>query len=124
MSSFTTHHRRVEDASLPPHRRLSNLRACILHFAPYGFRSTYFHLTVSAGIPRSLEADPTALSRAADELLTARTAWLTGIRPLVRRRREPKRSGRRDLPDWTPRSFVDSWYYAANASLLLRVDSY
>jgi hypothetical protein len=53
MSSFATHYRRLGDPDIPPHRRLSNLRACIVNFAPYGFRSTYFYLTMSAGIPRT-----------------------------------------------------------------------
>lgn len=84
---------------MPPHRRLSNLRACIVHFAPYGFRSTYFYLTVSAGIPRTLAADPASIVRAADELHEARTIWQAGISPLVQQRRELKRSGRQELPD-------------------------
>lgn len=99
MSSFTTHHRRLNDVTLPPHRRLSNLRSCIFHFAPYGFRATYFYLTISAGIPRTVQTDPESLVRAADELHAARSAWLAGIGPLLRQRRELKRSGHRDLPD-------------------------
>jgi hypothetical protein len=105
MSSFATHHRRLHDPALPPHHRLSNLRSCIERFAPYGFRSTYFHLTVSAGIPRNLDADPASLVRAADELHEARTIWLAGISPLASQRHDLKRAGRAGgLPDaswWT-----------------------
>jgi hypothetical protein len=99
MSSFATHLRRLSAPELPPYRRLSNLRSCILHFAPYGFRSTYFYLTISARIPRSLEADPESLVRAAGELHEARTMWLVGIQPLKQQRREAKLQGNRALPD-------------------------
>lgn len=98
MSSFATHYRRLNEPDMPPYRRLSNLRACIVGFAPYGSRSTYFYLTLSAGIPRTLQADPVSIIRAADELHEARTIWQAGISPLLQRRRELKRSGRRNPP--------------------------
>ena len=99
MSSFSTHRRRGVDPELPAYRRLSNLRSCILHFSPYGFRSTYFYLTISAGLPRNIDADPASLVRATDELHEARTIWRAGIEPLQQQRREAKRQGNRFLPD-------------------------
>ena len=76
MTSFLTHRAHVHDARLPLRRRHSALRTCITLFAPYGFRATYHHLTLSAAIPRRLEADPDALVRAVEELHEARVLWL------------------------------------------------
>lgn len=68
MTSFLTHRSHVHDARLPLRRGHSALRTCITLFAPYGFRATYHHLTLSAAIPRRLEADQDALVRAVEEL--------------------------------------------------------
>jgi hypothetical protein len=68
MSSFNTHQRRVYDEGLPARVRHTNVRSCLVHFAPYGFRATYHHLCLSAGIPKRLEKDPSSLIRAVQEL--------------------------------------------------------
>lgn len=99
MTSFARLHLRVADPALPPYRRLSCLRSALEHFAPYGLRSTYMYLTVVAGIPRDLNADTTSLVRAVNELAAARARWLSGMEPLIQRRREQKAAGRRALPD-------------------------
>lgn len=61
MSSFNTHRRRVYDEGRSARVRHTNLRSCLVPFAPYGFRATYHHLCLSAGIPRNLEKDPSSL---------------------------------------------------------------
>jgi hypothetical protein len=99
VTSFARLQTRVADPALPPHRRLSCLRSCLEHFAPYGLRSTYMYLTVAAGIPRDLTADPTSLVRAVDELGAARARWLSGLEPVIQRRRRQKAAGIRALPD-------------------------
>ena len=106
MSSFATHRRRVRDPALPLQRRMSNLRSCILCFAPYGFRAIYHHLTISARIPRDLTADPQSLVRAVEELHEARQLWLVGLERYAQRRRAEKRAGRRTA------SPSDPWRYA------------
>jgi len=75
MSSFGTHRARVHDAARPPRWRLSDLRSCLVHFAPYGFGATFHHLRGSAGIPQRPEDDPDALVRAVEELHEARLVW-------------------------------------------------
>jgi hypothetical protein len=95
MTSFNRLQLRIADETLPPYRRLSHLRSCLEHFAPYGLRSTYMYLTLSAAIPRDLTADPTSLVRAADELGAARARWLSGLEPVLQRRREQKAAGNR-----------------------------
>lgn len=80
MSSFNTHHRRVYDEGLPARVRHTNLRSCLVHFAPYGFRATYHHLCLSAGIPKNPEKDPNSLIRAVAELHHARQLWLADER--------------------------------------------
>lgn len=99
MAGFIRLQSRVDDETLPPHRRLSHLRSCLEHVAPYGFRSTSMYLTLTAAIPRDLSADPTSLVRAAAELGAARARWLSGIEPVIQRRREQKTAGIRTLPD-------------------------
>ena len=99
MTGFARLQARVADPTLPPHRRLSCLRSCLEHFAPYGLRSTYMYLTVAAGIPRDLSADPTPLLRAVDELAAARARWLSGIEPVIQHRNRQKAAGIRRLPD-------------------------
>ncbi|KUO19700.1 hypothetical protein [Streptomyces dysideae] len=98
MSSFTTHRRRVHDTTLPPRARHANLRSCLVAFAPYGFRATYHHLCVSAGIPRNPEHAPDALVRAVEELTAARRHWLTDERAYAAQRRVDKARGRRQPP--------------------------
>ncbi|MBD0742720.1 hypothetical protein [Streptomyces sp. CBMA152] len=97
MSSFTTHRRRACDEGLPAYARLSNLRSCLVHFAPYGFRATYHHLCVSAGIPRNLEKDPNSVVRAVEELHEARQLWLADERVYAARRRADKARGFRQV---------------------------
>ncbi|MGW4689641.1 hypothetical protein ACWEPM_32780 [Streptomyces sp. NPDC004244] len=93
MTSFATHRRRVHDVSRPPHRRLSALRTCLTEFAPYGFRATYHHLTLSAGIPARLEDDPGALVWAVEELHAARELWRAEYAARQVRRTVQKASG-------------------------------
>lgn len=95
MSSFGTHRARVHDAARPPRWRLSDLRSCLVHFAPYGFGATFHHLRGSAGIPQRPEDDPDALVRAVEELHEARLVWLAAESAYARRRTREKRSGRR-----------------------------
>ncbi|MFJ7911620.1 hypothetical protein [Kitasatospora sp. NPDC096204] len=103
MTSFHTRRALVHDASLPPYRRHSALRTCLTLFAPYGLRATYHHLTVSARMPRLLEADPESLVRAVDELHEARELQRARAEEYAERRRAEKRAGRRrptDTPWW------------------------
>ncbi|MFD7639448.1 hypothetical protein ACFV4P_02220 [Kitasatospora sp. NPDC059795] len=102
MTSFLTHRARVHDDRLPPHRRHSALRTCLTEFAPYGLRATYHHLTLSARIPRRLEADPDSLLRAVEELHEARLLWLVRAEEFAVRRRAEKRAGRRAVPNPRP----------------------
>ncbi|MFE7589480.1 hypothetical protein ACFU6K_08770 [Kitasatospora sp. NPDC057512] len=114
MTSFHTHRARVHDASLPLYRRHSALRTCLTLFAPYGLRATYHHLTVSARMPRLLEADPDALVRAVDELHEARELWRARAEEYAERRRAQKRAGRRLPPEtawWHVR-----WWGSPNAA--------
>ncbi|MFF9041732.1 hypothetical protein ACF090_40410 [Streptomyces sp. NPDC014892] len=109
MASFLTHRAYVHDARLPLHRRHSALRTCLTVFAPYGLRATYHHLTLSAAIPRRLEADPDALVRAVEELHEARVLWLARAREYAGQRRAKKRAGRRAVPDPRP-WWLRSWW--------------
>ncbi|MEE1767198.1 hypothetical protein PUR34_03150 [Streptomyces sp. JV185] len=93
MSSFNTHRRRVHDESLPPLVRHTNLRSCLVNFAPYGFRATYHHLCFSAGIPKHLKKDPDSLVRAVEELHCARQLWLEDEHSYAGRRRAEKARG-------------------------------
>lgn len=102
MTSFLTHRARVHDVHLPPHRRHSALRTCLTLFAPYGLRATYHHLTLSAAIPRRLEADPDALVRAVEELHEARALWRVRAEEYAAQRREEKRAGRRAVTNPRP----------------------
>ncbi|MEV5786582.1 hypothetical protein AB0L42_37160 [Streptomyces sp. NPDC052287] len=95
MSSFNTHQRRVRDESLPAPVRHTNLRSCLVHFAPYGFRATYHHLCLSARIPKDLERDPSSLVRAVQELHHARELRLADERDYANRRRAEKARGMR-----------------------------
>ncbi|MFJ9611418.1 hypothetical protein ACIRS1_34275 [Kitasatospora sp. NPDC101176] len=102
MTGFLTHRARVHDAGLPLHRRHGALRTCLTSFAPYGYHATYHHLTLSARIPRLLEADPDALGRAVEELHGARVLWLARAERYAEQRRAEKRAGRRGQaePPW------------------------
>ncbi|MFJ3219146.1 hypothetical protein ACIPLC_24860 [Kitasatospora sp. NPDC086801] len=95
MTSVLTHRARVHDERLSAHRRLGALRTCLTRFAPYGFRATYHHLTLSARMPRLLEADPDSLVRAVEELHEARVLWLARAEEYEALRRAEKRAGRR-----------------------------
>ncbi|MEU4218416.1 hypothetical protein [Actinoplanes sp. NPDC026623] len=57
MTSFPAQAQRVRDRGLPLRDRLLALRECVVHFGPYGFRATWHHLMVGAGVPRRLEDD-------------------------------------------------------------------
>nr|WP_223242350.1 hypothetical protein [Streptomyces sp. CBMA123] len=83
------------------------MRTCVTEFAPYGFRATYHHLTLSARMPRLLEADPESLVRAVEELHEARQLWLARAEEYAARRRAEKRAGRRSVaePAWWNRSW-------------------
>ncbi|MEU1625463.1 hypothetical protein ABZ746_09040 [Streptomyces sp. NPDC020096] len=95
MTSFLTHRRLVLDHTLPVLRRHAALRTCVELYAPYGFRSTYHHLTVSARIPRDLSADPESLVRAVTELHEARLLQLAEDARYSERRRREKQAGQR-----------------------------
>ncbi|MGW8726326.1 hypothetical protein ACWGNF_09945 [Streptomyces sp. NPDC055808] len=109
MTSFLTHRARVHAARLPLHRRHSALRTCLTVFAPYGLRATYHHLTLSAAIPRQLEADPDALARAVEELHEARVLWLIRAEEYTVQRRAEKQAGRRAVPNPRP-WWLRSWW--------------
>ncbi|MEU6275738.1 hypothetical protein ABZ871_25490 [Streptomyces populi] len=113
MTSFLTNRARVHDALLPLRRRHSALRTCITLFAPYGFRATYHHLTLSAAIPRRLEADPDALVRAVEELYEARVLWLARAEEYAARRRTEKQAGQRVAADPRP-WWLRSWWESPN----------
>ncbi|MEU9037445.1 hypothetical protein AB0D45_21450 [Streptomyces sp. NPDC048352] len=123
----------MHDGRLPLLRRHSALRICITHFAPYGFRATYHHLTLSAAIPRRLEADPDALVRAVEELHEARVLWLARAEEYTAQRRAEKRAGRRAAPDprpwWVWRGWDGQdpdrfWYYDPFRHPSLRLSEY
>lgn len=111
MTSFLTHRRLVHDGGLPVHLRHAALRTCLARFAPYGLRATYHHLTLSARMPRRLEADPPALVRAVEELHEARVLRLAQSERYAARRRAEKGAGRRAVtgpPAWWEASWWDS----------------
>lgn len=110
MTSFLTQRARVHDTRLSPDRRHIALRTCLACFAPYGLRATYHHLTLSAAIPRRLEADPAALVRAVEELHAARLLWLERVQEYTARRRAEKQAGRREVP--SPRPWWDRMAWA------------
>ena len=95
MASFLTHRRLVLDRTLPVRRRHAALRTCLTLYAPYGFRATYHHLTVSAAIPHNLDADPDSLSRAVDELHEARLLRMAEDARYTEQRRHEKHAGQR-----------------------------
>ncbi|MBB4742618.1 hypothetical protein BJY16_006077 [Actinoplanes octamycinicus] len=106
MTSFPATARRVRDESLDPRQRRVRLRNCLYHFAPYGFHATWHHLAATHGIPRGIEADPSALVRALDEVETARALVLSRAVAFAAQRRLQKWQGRRvpaALHPW------DSW---------------
>ncbi|WP_155271507.1 hypothetical protein [Salinispora tropica] len=106
MTSFPAIARRVRDESLDPRQRRMRLRNCLYHFAPYGFHATWHHLTTTHHIPGRIEADPSSLVRALDELETARALVLPRTAAFAAQRRLQKREGRRvpaALHPW------DSW---------------
>ena len=109
MTSFLTHRAHVHDACLPLHRRHSALRTCLTLFAPYGFRATYHHLTLSAAIPRRQEADPDAPVRAVEELHEARVLWLARAQEYAAQRRSEKRTGRRTVANPRPWWLRSRW---------------
>ncbi|MGW8702615.1 hypothetical protein ACWGOK_37825 [Streptomyces eurythermus] len=131
MPSFLTHRARVHDTRLSLHRRHSALRTCLTLFAPYGLRATYHHLTLSAAIPRRLEADPGALVRAVEEVHEARVLWLARAEEYAVQRRAEKRTGRRAVPEprpWWLRSWWEgsdrAWYDDPSRHPSLRLSDY
>ena len=95
VSSFPAAARRVRDSSADPVARFWALRECSLHFPLYGFRATWHHLTVRAGVPQELSEDPDSLTRAVVELEDARQHWLLLQTTFATRRRYEKESGQR-----------------------------
>jgi hypothetical protein len=95
VTSFPAATRRVRDTGLSSHDRLLALRDSVLCFAPYGFRATWHHLIVSAGVPRRLDDDPGSLRRAVDELEQARLVWRAQCGDYEARRRREKAAGHR-----------------------------
>lgn len=75
--------------------RFSALRECVERFCPYGFRATWHHLVVSAGIPQRLEDDPASLDRAIAELAEAREPFMAHRAAYAEYRRAEKAAGRR-----------------------------
>ncbi|TDO42307.1 hypothetical protein C8E87_6074 [Paractinoplanes brasiliensis] len=112
MTSFPAQARCVRDAQIPVQRRLYALRECALHCSPYGFRATWHHLVVFAGIPRHLDTDPESLVRAVLELEQARQVVLPRAAAYARQRRQEKSAGLR-----VPRSVVpwNSWGWSGIA---------
>ncbi len=98
VTSFPASARRARDSALSPAERLLALRECVLRFCPYGFRATWHHLVVNAGIPKRLEDDPAAIVRAVAELEEAREPLLEHRKAYAERRRQEKARGRR-VPD-------------------------
>ncbi|WP_247708955.1 hypothetical protein [Streptomyces sp. C3-3] len=94
-------------------------------------RATYHHLTLSAAIPRRLEADPDALVRAVEELHEARMLWLARAEEYAAQRRTEKRAGRRAAANprpWWLRSWWEgqnrAWYDAPFRHPPLRLPEY
>ncbi|MEU6232889.1 hypothetical protein [Kitasatospora sp. NPDC047058] len=117
MAGFRTHRRLVHDDGLPVHRRHAALRTCLTRFAPYGLRATYHHLTLSARIPRRLDAAPGALVRAVEELHEARVLQLAQLERYAARRRAEKAAGRR--APGGPRAWWEAgWWEAPNSAWL------
>jgi hypothetical protein len=102
MSGFATHRQRVHDGGLTARARHASLRTCAVMFAPYGFRATYHHLCLSAGVPAVLESDPQSLVRAVEELYAARQLWLADEAAYAARRRARALRTLRDLTRITP----------------------
>lgn len=95
VSSFPAAAKRVRDSSADPVTRFWALRECSLRFPLYGFRATWHHVTVRAGVPQELSEDPESLVRAVDELEEARRHWLLLQTTFARRRRMEKGEGQR-----------------------------
>ncbi|MDG4790559.1 hypothetical protein O7626_32390 [Micromonospora sp. WMMD1102] len=95
MTSFPAQARRARDIERSPHSRLLALRECVLHFAPYGFRATWHHLVLNAGIPQRLEQNSGSLLLAIDEVEEARLRWQAVWQPFAERRRTEKAAGQR-----------------------------
>ncbi|GAA4255702.1 hypothetical protein GCM10022255_065580 [Dactylosporangium darangshiense] len=106
MTSFPATARRVRDESIGPRQRRMHLRNCLYHFAPYGFRATWHHLATTHRIVGGIEADPSSLVRALDELEMARALVLPRAAAFAVRRRLRKREGRRVPASAHP---WDSW---------------
>jgi hypothetical protein len=85
----------VRDSAIDPVTRFWALRECSLQFPLYGFRATWHHLTMRAGVPQELSEDPDSLVRAIDELEEARRHWLLLQTTFARRRRMEKSEGQR-----------------------------
>ena len=95
VSSFPAAARRVRDSAEDPVIRFWALRECSLHFPLYGFRATWHHLIVRAGVPQQLSEDPESLIRAIDELEEARQHWRFLQATFAARRRREKALGQR-----------------------------
>ena len=66
-----------------------------MHFPLYGFRATWHHVTVRAGVPQELSDDPESLTRAVDELEEARQHWRLLQTTFATRRCHEKAAGQR-----------------------------
>ncbi|WP_148256660.1 hypothetical protein [Kribbella flavida] len=95
MSSFPAAATRVRDGGTDPVARFWALRECVVRFPFYGFRATWHHVTVRAGVPRELGRDPESLARAVAELEEARQHWLLLRIAFAERRRREKALGQR-----------------------------
>lgn len=113
MTSFPATARRVRDESLDPRQRRVLLRNCLYHFAPYGFHATWHHLATTHRIPGRIEANPSSLVRALEELETARALVLPRAVAFAAQRRRQKREGQRipaTLHPWDSRGCHDIAY--------------
>ncbi|MBU2665590.1 hypothetical protein KOI35_18940 [Actinoplanes bogorensis] len=106
MTSFAACARQVRDLSLDQRVRKVQLRNCLFHFAPFGFRATWNSLVSTHRIPDHIAAHPASLVHALDELEAARALVAPRAAAFAALRRRQKRDGRRvpmTLHPW------DSW---------------
>lgn len=88
MAGFRSLARQVRDPRSDLALRRYSLRKCLERFAPYGHRATWDHLCARHGIePEDRAPDPARLTRALEELETARAVWLHYEAGFAERRR-------------------------------------
>ncbi|MFF3177244.1 hypothetical protein ACFVQ0_32010 [Streptomyces sp. NPDC057900] len=109
MAGFRSLARQVRDPRSDLALRRYSLRKCLERFAPYGHRATWDHLCARHGIePEDRAPDPARLTRALEELETARAVWLHYEAGFAERRRREKHDGLRRpgaFDDWHRRTW-------------------